>query len=419
MNMCSATTQKGKPSRYNFLYCSGSDHALWNTRTGAFDRISAEAYALLCSGQLSALDASALERFTAMGAIIPEDMDEPAMVVDRQRCGCEHAPLYFRILTTTACNAHCPYCYEKGFPLQTMDAECARSTAAFILRRYEEQSLPVTLEWYGGEPLMNPRAISLICEALQAADVPFVSNLTTNGLLLTPALMEVLVHVWRTHAVQITIEAVHAAYAREKGVPRDSFRRLLASMEQLLQSGVRVKVRINDSGGGSAPKKVIRCLYRRFGTHRNLKIYLSPMYLREQMPSAARMRRILHFEQELFRLGYADAARYYRFPPCRSRCFACTAGGYTIAPDGGLFNCSHVLDAAHRLGTVFEPDAALPGRQRYTNAPLSEGCRACVCLPICGGGCRTGELGEADMFQCFPYRSVLPEIMAIRLKQKT
>ena len=30
--------------------------------------------------------------------------------------------------------------------------------------------------------------------------------------------------------------------------------------------------------------------------------------------------------------------------------------------------------------------------------------------------CRSGELGTADVFQCFQYRSVIPEIMKLRLK---
>lgn len=172
----------------------------------------------------------------------------------------------------------------------------------------------------------------------------------------------------------------------------------------------------SELSSGDAPKKVIKYLYRHFGNDRRLRIYLCPLYRNEKMPSRESMRRILRFEQELFRLGYEDEGLYYIFRPRRLRCFACSPGGHTIAPDGRIFNCSHVMDAKHCAGTVSCFDECSPQRLSYTKAPLSDECIACIFLPVCGGGCRSGELGTADVFQCFQYRSVIPEIMKLRLK---
>lgn len=405
-----------KASCYNFFYSEEPDCALWNTKTGAFFRISSHEYDCLRGDGVESLDERRRMQFAGAGVLVPDGMDEIGDIVNMLLDARESSPLYFRILTTTDCNASCAYCYEKGIAASAMDAGCAQRTADFIIRRYRERESHVTLEWFGGEPLMNIPAISLICDKLSAAGVPFHSKIISNGLLLNSYLIDTAAHEWRTESVQLTIDSVGEEYDQLKGVPRGSFQRLISGINDLLQSGIRVRVRINDTGSGDAPKKVIKYLYRHFGNDRRLRIYLCPLYRNEKMPSRESMRRILRLEQELFRLGYEDEGLYYIFRPRRLRCFACSPGGHTIAPDGRIFNCSHVMDAKHCAGTVSCFDECSPQRLSYTKAPLSDECIACIFLPVCGGGCRSGELGTADVFQCFQYRSVIPEIMKLRLK---
>ena len=51
----------------------------------------------------------------------------------------------YTIFTTTACNASCAYCFEKGCDVLTMDDATAEKTADYILRT-SRRNYPVTLK---------------------------------------------------------------------------------------------------------------------------------------------------------------------------------------------------------------------------------------------------------------------------------
>ena len=46
---------------------------------------------------------------------MPDGMDEIGDIVNMLLDARESSPLYFRILTTTDCNASCAYCYGRGW----------------------------------------------------------------------------------------------------------------------------------------------------------------------------------------------------------------------------------------------------------------------------------------------------------------
>ena len=93
----------------------------------------------------------------------------------------------YTILPTMACNARCFYCFEQGYPVVTMSPETAEATADFILRTKRDGKL--TLNWFGGEPLLRPDIIDGICQRLRADGAEFESMVTTNGSLIDEALI--------------------------------------------------------------------------------------------------------------------------------------------------------------------------------------------------------------------------------------
>jgi len=88
-----------------------------------------------------------------------------------------------RILTTTACNARCAYCYEKGVPVLRMAEETAEQAARFLAWQAKKAEVPVILEWFGGEPTLHLSPVDRICACLGGAGVEYRSSIVTNGLL--------------------------------------------------------------------------------------------------------------------------------------------------------------------------------------------------------------------------------------------
>lgn len=129
-----------KASCYNYFFNGEEpDCALWNTKTGAFFRISRHEYDCLRGSSFESLDEQRRMQFADTGVLVPNGMDEIGDIVNMLPDARESSPLYFRILTTTDCNASCAYCYEKGIAASAMDADRAQRTADFIIRRYRER----------------------------------------------------------------------------------------------------------------------------------------------------------------------------------------------------------------------------------------------------------------------------------------
>ena len=399
-----------KVSRYLNSYPLPDERAgLFSTRTGEYLLLEREPARTLLEGAVERLPQALIPELTRKGMLVPDDADELAEVLASRRFDGR----MYRILTTTACNAACPYCYEKGLPKQFMNLETAEKTAAFLIRRREEiGAFSLLLEWFGGEPLLNAAPIDRICQRLRDRDVPFRSRMTTNGALLRPEAVPHMQERWNLTGVQITLDGVGSEHEYRKGLPGGSFDRIIRSVHSLLDHGCRVRLRIVHTGDTAREAVLIRFLGGEFPGPKPY-VYLFPLYGTKETDMRGTMLEILELEQLLVQTGLAEKDKMYRFRQRHSRCFAAD-GGLTIGPDGRLFSCSHAMGPEHCVGTVWDFDPNNPAYREFISPALSRRCLGCRFLPFCMGGCRTAELGRAEMFQCNQYCAVMDQICRLR-----
>ncbi|MGW3361025.1 radical SAM protein [Streptomyces bungoensis] len=91
------------------------------------------------------------------------------------------------ILPTEKCNFRCTYCYEK-FDIGRMKPAVVEAVKAFIDRRIEHLDA-LSVEWFGGEPLLAKPVIFDIAQHIHsslasAPSVAYRGSMTTNGYLL-------------------------------------------------------------------------------------------------------------------------------------------------------------------------------------------------------------------------------------------
>ena len=89
------------------------------------------------------------------------------------------------ILPTEGCNFRCTYCYET-FEHGMMKPEMVDALKKLISRRVDDLS-HLTIDWFGGEPLLARSIIHEICNyvnEIKPSDLTFQSKITTNGYLL-------------------------------------------------------------------------------------------------------------------------------------------------------------------------------------------------------------------------------------------
>ena len=85
-----------------------------------------------------------------------------------------------------------------------MSDRTAADAADYIARVSEGGK--VTLSWFGGEPLMNTKAIDIITSELRARGVPFRSKIVSNGYLFDGELVRKAKDEWALEFAQITLD---------------------------------------------------------------------------------------------------------------------------------------------------------------------------------------------------------------------
>lgn len=388
-----------KLSNYNIIHPKGDRYVVFNTFTTSLAVLTENEFQ-----QLQTLSGDSLSTYRELGFLIDDDVDELAIMRFDNAYFAATSACHFRILTTTACNARCTYCYEHGVSIGTMNQETVARTVAFI-KNTVPAGQPVQIEWFGGEPLVNMTAILQISRSLTAEGYPITSSMVTNGILLDQNKITLLKEVCGLEKVQITLDGPADTYSAVKGVPADSFYRVIRNIRLLSDMEITVHVRMNYAENKSELKKLILYLGDTLGARKGIYYYIYPIF--EQCTSVPReiMMHILELNDELLATGLMKKQDMYQFTYRQTRCFATNHHGYTIAPDGRLYNCTHVLNERGAVGSIDSYSPYHPNRIRFTDQQLSERCAACVFYPLCKGGCRAAELGEAALNQCMLYKT--------------
>lgn len=184
------------------------------------------------------------------------------------------------IIPTTNCNARCWYCFEKGMSRYDMSSNIIDGTINFIKSSFNDSN--IKLNWSGGEPLMNIEAIIRITDALNDAGYKLHTSVTTNGSILPPDFLSYIKQANADISFGITIDEINEAYNITKRISItnniDPFQNLIKNIHCLLESGIRVSIRINFSNIDRA-KIIYSFLEEEFaGYNRNL-IYIYFAYI--------------------------------------------------------------------------------------------------------------------------------------------
>lgn len=294
----------------------------------------------------------------------------------------------FTVLTTTDCNARCYYCYEAGIRRSYMTDETAKKTADYIINASGGEK--VELRWFGGEPLMNPAAIDLITDRLAASGVSYRSLMITNGYYLTDAVLKKAVERWNLKKVQITIDGVSEVYNRVKAyidTDEDAYARVLRNIENALDAGIQVYVRLNMSDRNA--DELTRLgdeLAERFKGKNGMFAYPALLSDPEGKPEGNELApetadRFLKLKKDLKMKGLAPLNRLERELKLNA-CKADHDASEIIMPDGLLCKCEHKLERESygSIDTVERNEKVLRDWKERVKLPE---CPTCPLYPRC------------------------------------
>jgi uncharacterized protein len=208
-------------SRYLKIYpCPGDpDHLiLYSTRRASVLRVPAKTLQQIEERTLPDADRETLSRY---GILVPGQAAEWEELLNRFSEANRRSKRFTAIVVLNLdCNLACGYCFEEGIRgKRAMSPETADLLVAMIEREHLAKGRKVSLDFYGGEPLLTVELIRSISTRLrqssEAKGLPFEFSLVTNGTLLTRPLALELAGLGM-HGVKITLDGPQEVHDRSR-----------------------------------------------------------------------------------------------------------------------------------------------------------------------------------------------------------
>jgi len=356
------------------------------------------------------------------------------------------------VLTTLQCNFACDYCYQGDFDdhgrlAEKMSMATAARVAAWIEAKLDEiQPKRFSLMFFGGEPLLNQPVMFYLAERLwhasRARGVEMVASLITNGLLLTPEIVDRL-KPFGLYGVKVTLDGDRATHDRLRPLRggQGTFDRIIENLRRVagrcaigiggnfdVETADRYPalldfLRAQDFAGVLAKvsfKPVIKPAPGAAG-QRPGAAGLIPLTAvgadgrplggacMTSAGSGSSVCDSCHFvDEKLAFLREETKKRGFRTPdgvhmgPCEIH----RRHAHTIGPDGSLYACPGFSgEPTQSVGHIDGRSEAWrrQAAERFERVAAWKECTDCPFVPVCAGGCTTAshvELGDLDRPSC-------------------
>ncbi|MDE1868446.1 MAG: radical SAM protein [Candidatus Micrarchaeota archaeon] len=277
------------------------------------------------------------------------------------------------ILPTEACNFRCDYCFEDHATDGGIRPDVVLGIKNLITKRAQDLER-VTVQWYGGEPLLRYDAITDIMGHLQGlvnasgGRLSASGTATTNGYFLTAERLACLVKLGVTD-YQITLDGNREEHdklrkrADDAGTFNTIWRNLVAAHDTGLDFSIMVRLHVNRDNEKSMGSLLHR-LYHDMGNDKRFTVYIrqlsrlggpndASLPITDSLDSVNRLRglaRSLGF-------GFPDIDVHEADP--KYVCYAAKPFSYMIRPDGRIGKCTVALRSEQNTIGRINPDGTM------------------------------------------------------------
>lgn len=367
---------------------------LHNVVTGQLVELEQEEIQIL--EKLPAVYSPVMNQLVTKHYLVPEDFDEYKSVrqlrlICRRR-DTSTAINHYTILPTTFCNARCFYCYESDYPHVQMTEETASKLIDYIDKHREGKG--ITLNWFGGEPLVGVQRIDQITQGLKDRGISFTSSMVSNGYLFDEEMVNRAVELWKLQRIQITLDGTEETYNRVKAyvnVKDNPFQRVLRNIDLLSSRKIQVNIRLNvDFYNQEDIRNLIEELGERYSDNPSVGVYLNMLFSdvgfepvshsTDDLITLTGM--INDYTERLKELGLSFDNRNF-LHLTTSHCMADNPHSVMVQPDGSFCRCEH--ENVHDSYGSLENSIADPLRLEKWNEEIepSEQCPKCAAYPAC------------------------------------
>ena len=399
-----------RKSDFNIETSVNGKHFLFNTLSGIIVELTSSEYDLWTSDfELLQPD---IKLSLVSSGFLTESVDEHSDVYNKYVQTVARVPdtIYFKILTTTRCNANCSYCFEKSYERKDMSVDVSDAVSDYILNVAKTYS-SIELGWFGGEPLLNISAIDRIISNIRSkTDKPLKSEITTNGSLINQSLVDRMLE-WNVYNVQITLDGTRDRYNEIKAYncKKYNFDSIIDNIELLSENGIRVVVRINYSDETIHDVvDLINYLRARFVDR--IRVYCSPIFSTDGLSPVSDESENVIFKA-LCQAGYLNPRDVLRRR--NINCGLASCKDYAVIdPSGNLFKCCEAMVCPDYslVGNVWDGITRQELVDWWSDLLHDVQCKSCTYLPMCLEGCRCSHIGINNA-HCFFYKAQVIEAL--------
>lgn len=303
----------------------------------------------------------------------------------------------YTILTTTKCNARCPYCYESVLKAKKhMTMETAEKVVAFIKETSFENS-PIRFGWFGGEPTFNPEVIDYICDEIGKSGREYHSGMISNGYYFgNEENVKKAVEKWKLDGIQITLDGTEEVYnSTKRFIYKDDpspFQTVITGICNLINHGIGVSIRMNtDLSNIDHLFELVNWLSRKFLGCKLISFYTCPIFedveggkKRTPEERAELFKKMVELEELIKGNGFSVGS-YGFYGAVTTTCMVDSGRSVTILPDGHIGLCEHYIESGY-IGHIDNPTERnwdiIKSWRNYIK--MEEGiCVECPLRPIC------------------------------------
>ena len=384
-------------------------------KTGNLD-LANEINYILNNNHIDNTDSKVARFLIANHFIVSEDQNELLIAKIKKLDKQYDRLLHLIIMPTEQCNFRCEYCYE-DFKMGKMSQQTQDSIILFIRKNICKYTA-VSLDWFGGEPLLEKNIIDYISSNVKnicrTAKKPLISSITTNGYLLD---IQTYKNLCNNNLIdlQITIDGIKATHDKQRALQNGGatfdtiINNLIEIKKQIKRNMTKIYIRINVTWDVYEKiDEVIDYLYSLFGDDDRFVFYFRPVTnlgggaierIKEKIMNYSEfstLYRKLHENKKLNK-GLYDRA----FSAGGSICQASLRNLFIIRSDGRINKCSDYLDwPENQIGILTKNgDMEIDEEKhaRWLCAPTNKECYDCSYYGSCFNiGCPAKKIRETS-----------------------
>jgi len=353
------------------------------------------------------------------------------------------------VLTTLQCNFACDYCFQGDHGdynkfAEKMTLETAARVSDWIDRQLDDvQPERLVLTFFGGEPLLNLPVMYELAEqahrSTESRGVRLVLSIITNGLLLTPEVVDRLVP-YGLDGIKITLDGDRDTHNRMRPLRggQGTFDRIIENIRQIADRPVRIAIGGNfDETSVDSYPALLDFLEEQEFADKLVKVNFKPVIRTHETALAKGIipltvvsgsgkplngtcmsnagsgsglgcdncsfidQKLTMLREETKRHGFPTLDGVHEGP-----CHVHHDHAHTIGPDGSLYACpgftGELAQSTGHIDGRHDPLRA-KARERFDRLNPWNDCGDCAFIPVCAGGCLVAshtQLGDMNTPTC-------------------